>query len=75
MIFRNPEDMTPEQVQSIDAYSGQIVGGNCDGQRVTVVAWLPDEADIDRMVAGEPIYLMVFGGLPPHHVSTTFPLK
>jgi len=75
VIFRNPEDMTPEQVLAIPAYTGQIVGGNCDGQKVVIVAWKPEANDIARILQGAPIYMMVFEGLPPHSLSTTFPLK
>lgn len=71
--FGPPEEMTKEQVEIVPAYMGTVRGGNCDGAPVTVTAWLPDAADIARIVAGQPIYFSVMlHGLPPHMIATEF---
>ena len=64
--------MDESQVASIPAWVGSVDGGNCDGADVVVVAWQPSDEDVARIVAGEPVFLTVFGGLPPHCISTEF---
>lgn len=68
--FGPPEDYTEEQVRTVPAYVGNIVGGPFDGGIKVIVAWKPSEADLIRLNAGEHVYLMVIGSLPPHLLST-----
>lgn len=69
-VFGPPPGMTEDQVQSVPAFNGQVIGGNCDGEQVVVVAWKPDETDLKRLNEGGIVYLMCFGGLPPHMLTT-----
>lgn len=40
-----------------------------DGARMNVVAWKPDAKELEQLAAGGLIYLVTFGGLPPHHIT------
>lgn len=67
-----PPDLEESQCMSIRAYKGTVVGGSVDGSDQVVVAWLPTDEDVDRIVAGEPIFISMLGGLAPHFLTTTF---
>lgn len=74
-IIGPPEGMDESQVASIPACRVTLRGGNNDGAEVTVVAWKPDEKEVEQLLNGSLIYLLVMGsGLPPHALSTEFPL-
>ena len=70
--YKAPEGLAESQVMTIPAFRGDIVGGSMDGEAMVVVAWKPDGLEISRLLAGEPVYLSVIGGLPPHFLSTSF---
>lgn len=40
-------------------------------KKSVVVAWQPDKDDLEMLLAGRPIFMMVFGGLAPHLLSMT----
>lgn len=41
-----------------------------DGSRAVMSAWLPSREELDRLIAGEPVYLVVFGtSMPPCYVG------
>jgi len=66
-----PAGYDESQVQTIDGFIGPIVGGELDGQEISVVAWKPDESELEDLKNGNPIYLVVFGrSLPPHTLKT-----
>lgn len=71
-IFGPPVDFDESQVSRIPAWQGTAQGGSCDGQPIIVVAWAPSEAELERIAAGCPIFLTMFGGLSPHMLSTDF---
>jgi hypothetical protein len=73
--FGPPPGLDESQVQSIPAYSNQLLGGNLDGTRVVVVAWQPDAEDLRRLNEGAPIYLLMCGALLPHCIASEFPLQ
>lgn len=70
--FHHPEDLDDSQVQSIRAFVGNTYGGSMDGAPVVVTAWQPSPHEIDRIVAGAPVFLVCVGGLPPHYLATSF---
>lgn len=72
MNFKAPDDLEESQCATIPAYRGKIAGGSVDGIDVVVVAWLPSSEDLRRLAQGEPIFLSVVGGLPPHFLTTDF---
>jgi hypothetical protein len=71
-VFGAPADMHESQVGKIDAFRGQIVGGNIDGSEIVVVAWQPSPEEIEEIKNGALVYLKVIGGLPPHYIATSF---
>jgi len=71
-VYGPPEDLDESQCQRIPAYQGQVQGGSVDGAAFVVVAWLPEAVDLERLAAGQPIYLSMMGGLAPHFITTTF---
>jgi len=66
-----PDDMTEAQCGTIHAYVGALMSGTLMGCQVTIVAWKPNEAELDDLLAGKSVYLTVFGGLPPHCITTS----
>ena len=56
-----PEDMAESQVMTLPAYRGQVVGGSVDGCVNVVVAWLPSITDLEKLLAGEPVYISMLG--------------
>ncbi len=73
-IVFGPPPGTEGEVQSIPGFSGQLLGGACDGTPVAVVAWKPSPEDIARLLDGGPIYITMIGGLVPHNLSTQCPV-
>lgn len=40
-----------------------------DGTRAVMSAWLPTREEVDAIMAGEPVYLIIFGAtMPPAYV-------
>jgi len=70
--FTAPDGLDEAQVKSIPGFAGVVERGSVEGLRLIVVAWKPTEAELERLNAGELIYLTVLGGLPPHFLSTSF---
>lgn len=71
-VYGPPPDLEESQCFSIPAYEGEVIGGSVDGVKQVIVAWLPTDEDVDRIVAGEPIFLSMMGGLAPHFLTTSF---
>lgn len=67
-----PIGFADSQVVPVPAWHGQATGGSCDGQMMTVVAWKPNEAELEHIRNGALIYLTMFGGLAPHMLTTGF---
>lgn len=68
-----PSDMVESQVATIHAHVGTVAAGSCEGSPMIVTAWKPDERELARLNAGEPLFLtFLAGGLPPHMVTTSF---
>jgi len=72
VTFGPPKDLVESQCKSIRAFQGTVSKGSIDGAPFTVVAWQPDEGDLDLIRSGQPIFLVFIGGLPPHYVCTSF---
>jgi len=70
-VFKSPPDLEGS-CQEIRAYQGQCTSGIFDGAMQCITAWRPSEHDMEMMRRGNPIYLTVMGGLPPHRLSTSF---
>ena len=71
-VFGAPSDLDASQVLSIPAFTGTVQGGNLDGSRMVVVAWLPTPAELEQLKNGAPVYLSMLGGLAPHLMTTSF---
>lgn len=72
-ILRPPEDLTDDQCESISSFTGQIQGGNLDGAPTFSVAWKPSLEELEAIALGEPVFLTVIGGMPPHFLTVGFP--
>lgn len=72
ITYGPPEGVSEAHVHSIPAFVGAIEGGPFDGSHYTVVAWRPDEKDLERLNNGGVVYLSVVGGLMPHFLCTSF---
>lgn len=70
--FKAPADLHENQVATIMAYCGPIPGGSMDGEKMVVVAWKPDAAELEALKAGAPVFLTTLGGLPPHFLTVDF---
>lgn len=71
--FGPPVDMAESQVRTIMAYRGFAKEGSCDGAPLYVTAWLPDQNDIQAILAGKPVFVTIMAdGLPPHMLTTHF---
>lgn len=64
--------MAEIHIASIRAYMGHVKGGVHDGEKLVVTAWKPNEAEIQAIKDGRPIFIAFLGGLPPHYVATNF---
>lgn len=71
-FYGSPPDLDEQQVRTIKAYAGVVEGGSLDGVPVVITAWNPSPDEIEKLLAGEPIYLSFLGGLPPHMVTMEF---
>lgn len=71
VVFGSPEDLKGS-CQDIKGYAGEVKGGVFDGSVQIIVAWQPTQWDIERIVAGRPIFLSVIGSLPPHRMCMSF---
>ena len=72
VIYGPPPELDDSQCMRIRAYQGQVQGRSMDGADFVVVAWRPDIVDIERLAAGQPLYLTMIGGLAPHFITTAF---
>jgi hypothetical protein len=70
--FGAPAGLESSQVMTIPAFRGVIGSGSLDGIEVTVVAWRPTERELERLLAGDPIFISFIGGLPPHFPCVSF---
>jgi len=71
-VFGAPADLDESQVHPIRGFRFEIRSGNLDGSNAVVVAWRPDEQDIEAINRGDPIFLTCIGGLVPHFLTTQF---
>lgn len=67
-----PPDLAETQCGTVLAYRGQVERGSVEDAPLVVVAWKPDALDLQRIIAGQPVFLSVIGGLPPHFLTTDF---
>lgn len=72
VCYSAPQDMSEQQVRTIDAYRGRVEGGSCDGADLAIVAWLPTEQELKSLNEGKPIFLSMLYGLAPHFLTTSF---
>lgn len=73
-MARAPEGMDESQVFTLPVFSGVIDGGNLDGAAVTVSAWMPTQAELEKLNKGQAIYILFVGGCPAHAPSVGFPM-
>lgn len=71
-VFGPPPGFAEQQVAPVYAFKSETRSGSCDGTMMVVTAWKPDERELQRLSAGEPIFLTVLGGLPAHMLTTSF---
>lgn len=70
--FGPPDGFDESQIFTIPGHLREITGGSLDGSLAVIVAWLPDREDLERLSAGQPVYITMIGGLAPHKLSTSF---
>ena len=67
---------SPKELQGscweIEGFCREVVGGIWDGTPQVIVAWKPSMEEIRKMLQGNPIFLSVMGGLPPHRLAVDF---
>jgi hypothetical protein len=71
-IYGPPPDLEESQCRSIFAWHGQAMRGSCEGAKLIVVAWKPDERELEALIAGRPVFLSMLSGLMPHFLTTNF---
>ena len=71
-VFGPPAEIEETQVHRIPAYVGTVERGSCEGARLVVVAWLPNEAERELIAQGMPVFVSMLGGLAPHFLSVDF---
>lgn len=71
-LYGPPLGMTEEQVKTVHCWEGYAGRGSCDGSKMVVTAWKPRPDELAALNAGEPVFLTVLGGLPPHFITTNF---
>jgi len=71
--FKPPPGYSEEQVATIPAFVGELVGSNMDGAEVVVVAWQPSPAELELLNEGFPVFIGFLAGVPPHFVCAQFP--
>lgn len=69
----NPANGQEDLVQPIPACRTTVSGGPFDGQDLTIVAWQPTPEERERIYMGASIFLIFFGQIPPHTITTEFP--
>jgi hypothetical protein len=69
-----PAQIREDLCSSIPACIGHFNGGPWDGADSIVVAWKPTIEELAQLNRGGPIYVHFIGGVPPHCLSTHFPL-
>lgn len=69
-VFTPPSDLAESQCAKIAAFSTQVQRGSCEGAHLIVVAWRPSPAELQQLIAGNPVFLSCLGGLPPHFLTT-----
>lgn len=67
-----PPGLAESQVQTVPSFMGIVQRGSLEGSPMVVTAWQPDQADLERLNQGQPVFLTFLGGLPPHMASTDF---
>lgn len=71
--FGPPEELVESQCAYLRAFRGVIEKGSCEGLGIFVTAWRPTKEELERLNAGEPVFVtFVSGGLPSHMLSTKF---
>lgn len=71
--FTKPKELDESQCLDIKAFVGSVEGGSMDGTPIIVLAWQPNEQEIDRINQGSPVYLSIMGNiLPPHMLTVNF---
>lgn len=70
-----PGEYDTTDIAVIDAYRGQVQGGRLDGSNITVVAWKPDEQDLEKLQRGEAVFLAFIDIAPMHTVTVGFPAE
>lgn len=68
--FGPPEGYEAGQVAPIYGFATQVQRGSCEGAPLVVTAWQPSPAELAQLNAGNPVFLSVLGGLPPHFLTT-----
>jgi hypothetical protein len=70
--FGPPPDLVESQCRSIPAYQGSVDRGSVEGSRIVVVAYKPDEAELEHLAQGGLLFLSMMGGLAPHFITCCF---
>ena len=72
VTYTPPRGHTEEECASIRCHRSTITEGAFQGSKRVVVAWQPDARELERLLAGAPVYLTCVGGLYPHFLTTSF---
>lgn len=70
--FGPPPGLDEAQVKTVLSYCGPVPGGSLDGEKLVVVAWRPNAAELAELNAGGLVYMTAIGGLPAHFLSASF---
>lgn len=68
--FGPPSDLEESQCATIHAFQTVVSCGSCEGAALVVTAWKPTPDELAQLNAGNPVFLSVLGGLPPHFLTT-----
>lgn len=67
-----PSGFAEVQVGSAPAFVGQVRGGSCDGQQISIMAWELDDDDMRELMVSRRVHLCVFGKMPAHRIGVSF---
>lgn len=65
-VFTKPEGWTDEQCYDLPVWKGMVPLDDQGNKASAIIScWKPNKEDIDAIVAGKPIYLLITGSVQP----------
>jgi hypothetical protein len=73
-VIARPKDIGQSQCEDIVGYVGELNDSQCsnDGATVFVVAWKPNEEEMNNLINNGVVFISFLHGIVPHVVGTSF---